>query len=136
MARLAAKDADLSINSVAIEDELDKAELAIDVDVPEVTSFNDGAKTFVEGKYGFSLSVDGSADLAASQGDASIFALLGGGPVAMIYTPGGGTESSNNPDYDGNVILKSYRLRSEVGAAVRYSAQFQGTGGLIRDVTP
>lgn len=136
MARISAKDSDLSINAVAIEDEINSTELAIDVDLPEVTAFADVAKVSVEGKYGWNLSVEGSADLAASQGDATIFALLGGGSVTTIYTPGGGAEGANNPDYTGSVFLESYRLRSAVGEAVSYSAQFRGSGALTRDVTP
>lgn len=136
MGRLSAKDLDFSINAVALEDELNSAEMAIDVDVPEITAFADSAKTFVEGKYGWSVNVSGSADLAASQGDATIFALLGGGAVTMVNTPGGGSEGSDNPDYTGSVFLSSYRLRSAVDGPVAYDAGFQGSGALTRDVTP
>ena len=135
MARIPAKDANFLINAVQIRDELNSIELAIDVDVPEITAFADAAKSFVEGKYGWEFSVNGSADLAASQGDATIFALLGGGAVAAVHSPSGQAEGVDDPEYGGNVFLSSYRLRSGVDQPVQYDAGFRGTGALTRDVT-
>ena len=134
--RFHGKDFDFSINSIAIEDELNTVTLNIDPDVQEVTAAADAAKVFVEGKYGWGNSVGGSADLAASQGDATIFALLGAGSKTAVYTPGGGSEGSDNPDYTGSVFLGSYRLTTAVGEPASYTAEFIGSGALVRDVTP
>jgi cytolysin (calcineurin-like family phosphatase) len=136
MARIAGKDLDLSYNSVAIEDELNQVDLNIDVDVIEVTAFADGAKTYVEGKYGWNVSVQGAWDPAASQGDATIFGQIGSGAAPIIDTPGGGTESSSNPDYTGSAFVRRYQVSAGVATAVTYSAEFQGSAALTRDVTP
>lgn len=132
MARLSGKDADFTLNSVAIEDELDSIDLKIDVDLPEITAFNDSAKTHVEGKYGWTMSVSGSADFAASQGDATLFAMLGAGSVTSSYEPVGGTVGASAPNYQGSTFLKSYSVSNKVGEAVKYQAELQGSGALSR----
>lgn len=137
MARIHAQAANFTFNSVAIEDELNQIDMAVDVDMPEITSFADAGKAFVEGKYGHMFEVKGAADFAASQGDATIFGAIGTGAKTAIYDPvGGGTASSTNPLYTASCYVKSYKLHSGVAAEVKYEATFQGSGLLDRDVTP
>lgn len=134
MARIHGENTDFTINSVAIEDELNNVALEIRQQVSEVTAFADTAEEFVEGKYGWTEEVSGSFDGAASQGDATIYALLGAGEVASTFDPTGVTADANNPNYDGNVLLERYGIRAPVNGPVEYSATFRGNGVLTRAV--
>lgn len=137
MARIHGGDADFSLNSVAIEDELNSIDLEVQQDLQEVTAFADAAQVFVRGKYGFTEQVAGSYDGAASQGDATIFAMVGAAAaVATLYQPSGAGPATDDPEYQGSVWLESYRISSRVNAPVTYQATLRGTGALTRDVTP
>lgn len=138
MARIHGENANYTFNSVAIEDELNSIDQEVAQDIGDVTAFADTAKEHVEGKYGWSHDVGGSADFAASQGDATIFGRIGAGSTAVLFDPvGGGTAgAADNPVYGGNVIVESYRISSRVNAPATYQARFRGTGALTRDVTP
>lgn len=134
MARLAGKDANFSYNSVAIEDELKSIEQNTEVPLPEVTAFADSATEVVEGKPNSTISLSGSADFAASQGDATLFGQIGSGEAAFDNDPTGTAVGANNPHYTGNALVKSYRLTIPVAGAVSYSAELQVNGALSRDV--
>ena len=135
MARIAGKVANYSFNSVAIEDELHTIEMAVDVNVIEVTAFADSAQEFVEGFYGASFRLDGYCDFAASQGDATIFGQIGSGEAAFIYQPTGGAAGASSPNYTGNGIVRNYTVRSEVGGAASYSSEIVVNGVLTRAVS-
>lgn len=134
MARIAGKDANFSFNSVSIEDELNSIEMTIDVNLPEVTTFADSAAEFVEGLYNGRISVSGFADLAASQGDATIFGQIGSGEAAFVFQPDGVAAAADHPNYTGNALVRSYRIRTEVGGPVTYDAEFQVNGAVARAV--
>ena len=134
MARIAAKVANFSYNSVAIEDELHTIEMTADVNLPEVTAFADSAQEFVEGVYGGTFRLDGYADFVASQGDATIFGQIGSGEAAFDYDPTGTSVGANAPHYTGNALVKRYTVRSEVGGAAQYSAELQVNGVVTRAV--
>lgn len=134
MARLAAKDANFSFNSVAIEDELNSIDMTVDVNLPEVTAFADSAAEFVEGLPNSKFSIAGAADFAASQGDATLFGQIGSGEAAYDYDPTGTSVGASNPHYTGNGLVSSYKLSSRVGEAATYSAELQVNGANSRDV--
>lgn len=122
MARLHGKDADFVFNNVAIEDELNMATLNFDVPAAEITSFSDAWQNFLAGKPGATLDVAGSADLAAGQGDATIFAALGGAAVTWDFEPDGAT------GYNGYTIVTAYSITSAVNDAIKYTASFRHNG--------
>lgn len=135
MARIHAEAANFTLNAVAIEDELNSIDLNIDRDVPEVTAFADAAKAHVAGKYGWAFEVAGSADFAASQGDATIFAALANAAaVAAGFDPTGNAAGPNDPNYDGNVYVSRYSISARVTEAVTYRATLQGDNTLNRAV--
>lgn len=134
MARIAAKVTNFSYNSVAIEDELNKVDLNIDVNLPEVTAFGDSAPEFVLGLPASKLSLAGAADFAASQGDATIFARIGAGEAAFDLDPTGSAAGASNPHYTGNALVSSYSISCDVAAAATYTAELQVNGVLTRAV--
>lgn len=132
MAKIAAAKTNLSINAVAIEDEGTSISLDVKQEVIDVAAFSQSGPEKVVGNYDWSAKVDGNADFASGQGDATIFAMLGSAGVAMDLDPTGTSAGASNPHYTGNLVLESYSLKFGVGAAAQYSASFQGTGALTR----
>tara|TARA_Y100000310_G_C20199300_1_gene586117 strand:- start:183 stop:590 length:408 start_codon:yes stop_codon:yes gene_type:complete len=132
MARLAGNVANFSFNSVAIEDELNSIEMSVDVNLPEVTAFGDSAQEFVEGLYGAAFRISGSADFAASQGDATIFGQIGSGEAAFIFQPTGSAAGGSDPNYTGNALVRRYTVRCDVGDAAKYDAELLVNGALTR----
>ena len=143
MARTHGKDSNFSFNGVAIEDELNSITMDATVAESEVTSFNDAYQNFIAGKKSVSFSVDGSLDLAASQGDATIFdhITLTSGAKTLIFDPDGAGPDTNSPEYTctasglTGAICSSYSISLPVGGAATYSATFQCSGATTRAVS-
>ena len=123
MARIHGKDADLVFNSVPIEDELNTVTLHFEVPSAEITAFGDAWQNFLAGKPTATIDVAGSADLAAAQGDATIFAALGGAAVTWDFEPDGVV------GYNGYAIVTSYSITSGINDAIKYTATFRHNGG-------
>ena len=122
MAR-AISEADFVFNSVALEDELNDITLTFDVPPADITAFGDAYQTALAGKPGATMQAAGFWDPAASQGDATIFAALGGAGLTWDFEPAGGT------GYNGYAIVTSYSIKSAVNQAISYSAAFAHNGG-------
>ncbi len=135
MAKIAAKVANLSVNSVAIEDELNSIELKVDQETVKVDGFSSAGPERVVGNYDYSVSLGGSFDGASGQGDATLFGLVGSSGVALAFDPTGQSAGANDPNYDAtSVVLKSYSISAGVGQAVTYSAELEGNSALSRAV--
>lgn len=133
MAKIAAKVANLSVNSVAIEDELNSIELKVEQETVSVNGFSSTGPERVVGNYDYSLSVGGSFDGASGQGDATLFGLVGSTGVAVAFDPTGNSAGTNDPNYDAtSMVLKSYSISAGVGQAVTYSAELEGNSALAR----
>lgn len=122
MARLHGKDADFTFNAVALEDELNNIGLTFDVPPAEITAFADAWQNFLAGKPTLSLDVSGTVDIAASQGDATIFAALGGAALAYDY------EADGSTGYNGYGIVTRYQITHPVNGPVAYTATFRHNG--------
>lgn len=134
MAKIAAAKTNFSVNAVAIEDEANSIDLSIDQEVITVDGFSQAGPERVVGNYSWSENVAGNFDGAASQGDATFFALLGSAGVATDYDPTGTTAGASNPHYTGTVVMKSLKISSKVGAAVTYTVDLEGASALVRAV--
>ena len=132
MARIAAKSTNFSYNSVAIEDELSKIDMNVDVNLPEVTAFGDSAPEYVEGLADSKFTLEGSADFASGLGDATLFGHLGSGEAAFDFDPTGTAAGASNPHYTGNALVRSYRISCDVADAAKYGAELQVNGALTR----
>lgn len=134
MARRASKDLNVTLNAVAIEDELNSTSLNINQEVPVVTAFADAGPRVVAGNYDWTVDLGGSSDFAGGQGDATIFALIGSAGVAIGVDPTGAGAGADDPNYDGTVCLSSHTLSFATGAAATYSTTLQGNSALTRAV--
>lgn len=135
MAKQPAKNLNISINSVALEDDINDASLDVTQETPEVASFADAGPRRVVGNYDYKMSLGGAGDFASGQSDATLFALLGSVGVATTFDPTGATAGVNDPNYDStSMVLESYSIKGATGAAVTYSASLAGNAALSRAV--
>ena len=123
MARVHGKDADISFDSVAIEDEVRSVTLNFDVPEGEITSFADVYQNFLAGKPGAQLSLDGFWDPAAVQGDETIFGELGLEAEEWDFEPDGVT------GYNGFANVQSYSVTAAVDAPITYALGLRHNGG-------
>lgn len=131
MGKLAAKVINFSVNSVAIEDELTSITQNVTQEVPTVNGFSSTGPERVVGNYDWNYSGNGSFDGAASQGDATIWALIGSAGVATAFDPTGASNDADNPNYDSTAaVLESYSISGAVGGAVSYTVSLQGASAL------
>lgn len=136
MAKQPAANADISINSVALEDDIDSFTLNVSQETPVVTALGDTGPRRVTGNYDYNLDISGGADFAASQSDATLFGLIGSSGVAMAVDPTGEEAGADDPNYDAtSIVLSSYQISGSVGGRVDFSASLQGNSALSRNVS-
>jgi hypothetical protein len=140
MARTHGKDSNFSFNSVSIEDELNSITMNASVAESDVTAFADVFQNFLAGKKNITFDIAGSLDMAASQGDATIFDHLHNisGPKTLVFDPDGAGPDTNSPEYTctssglTGALVTSYSITLPVGGAATYSASFQCSGSTTR----
>lgn len=136
MAKIPSKVANFAVNSVAIEDELEKLDLKVEQQTIMVDGFSSTGPERVVGNYDYSFDGGGNFDGAASQGDATLFGLVGSSGVAAAFDPTGNSAATNDPNYDAaSVVLKSYSISAAVGQSVKYSFTLEGNGALVRNTS-
>ena len=136
MAKQPAKNANISINAVALEDEIDDFALTIDQEVPESNGLSEAGPRRVVSNYDFGLEIGGKPDFDASQADATLHALVGSTGVAMALDPTGASAGSNDPNYDAtSVVLERYSIRGRIGGAIEFAASLKGNSALSRAVS-
>ena len=135
MAKIAAAKANLSVNAVALEGELNDISLDIKQEVIKVDGFTQSGPEKVVGNYDWSFKLAGNSNFSSGQGDATVFALLGSAGVAQDFDPTGAVAAANNPHYTGTVVLEDYSIKAAVGAATKYSVGLSGASALTRAVT-
>lgn len=136
MGKVASKNLNVSLNSVALEDELTSAGLDIKQTNPVVTALSDEGPRRVVDNYDYTASLEGGFDGASGQGDATFFGMIGSDGVALAFDPtGAASPGPNDPHYDAaSVVLESYSIKASVGSAVTYSAGLAGNSKLDRAV--
>ena len=140
MARTHGKDSNFSFNGVAIEDELNSVTMNASVAESDVTAYADVYQNFLAGKKNVTFDIAGSLDMAASQGDATIFdhITLTSGPKTLVFDPDGAGPDTNSPEYTctssglTGAVVTSYSISLPVGGAATYSASFQCSGSTTR----
>lgn len=135
MPKRASRDINYTLNAVAIDDELSGFTQRLAQENLDVTTFADAGPRRVVGNYDYGYDIDGFADFAAAQGDATIFALLGSAGVPSAFDPTGATAGANDPNYDStSVVLESYDIKGGVAQPITYSTKLNGNAVLTRAV--
>ncbi len=133
MAKIAASKAKFEFDSVELQDELTSISQDVNVELPVVTALGDSGPRRVEGNYDFSYALEGTADFAANQGDATIFGKIGNGGAAGAFDPTGKDAAADDPNYDAtSLLVGSYSVRASVGQPVTYTASLFGNSALSR----
>ena len=140
MARVHGKNSNFSYNAVAIEDELNSIGISFEVPEGEITAFADAWGNFLAGKPNVKTDIAGALDMAASQGDVTLFAGFGAGPVTTVFDPDGSGPAADSPEYTctasglTGVLIESYNISLPVGGAATYTATLQHSGNTTRAV--
>lgn len=135
MSKQPAKNLNLTVNSVALEDDITSASLDVKQEVIDVSALSDIGPRRLVGNYDYGMGLEGVADFASGQSDATLYALVGSAGVATEFDPTGESAGPSDPNYDStSSVLESYSLKAAVGAAVTFSAQLQGNSALARAV--
>ena len=130
-----AKNANLTIDTVPLEDDVDNFSLSVTPELPVITALSDVGPRRIMGNYDYSLDLSGAADFAAGQSDAVLFGLCSdadGGPVGV--DPTGLAAGVNDPHYDSTSMMCSgYTVSGAVGGRVDFKATLVGNAALARN---
>lgn len=120
--------AEITVNSVNLSTFCDTADLSIDIDTADTTTFSASWKTAIAGLAGASLELAGNFDPTTTSGPASaLTALIGVAPFAVVYEPAG---AAANQHRQFNALLTNYSESSPVGDKVTFSATLLVTGAI------
>lgn len=130
MARISGREGSIFFDGQDMSGESNSFTLNVENDNSETTSFSDGAKTFVEGKYGWTVDVEAFYDQLDNKWFDQLFDNLGQGAKAMTIAPEG--TAGTDFFYTGNAFITSFETETPVDGVVTLSASFQGSGTLSR----
>lgn len=124
------KNAEITVNAVALSTFCDSADFAIDVDTGDTTTFQSTWKSALAGVPGAKLDLVGKYDGTASTGPAAalIGCITGGVPVAVVHKPGGTLTGQRTNSF--NALVTSYAESSPVGGIVTFKAGLLVTGAV------
>lgn len=113
--------AEITVNTKALSLFCDSADLNMDVDMADVTTFTKSWKVAIAGLIGASLDLSGDYDPIATTGpQAVLFPLLGAAPFAVVVEPGGNVVGQVRRSF--NALLQNYKEGSKVNDKVTFSA--------------
>lgn len=122
----------VTINSVDYSDHAKNATLSIDVASLDTTDFaSDGWTEAIGGLKSATLSVELMEDVAASELDSELWALLGT-VVAFTVKLDDAAVGTSNPQYSGSVLITQHTLGGSVGDLATKSLSFPVTGAVSR----
>lgn len=121
------KYAEITVNSNDLSAFCDSAELSIDVDTAETSTFGSDWKTHLAGLAGGTIELSGNYDPTATTGPAAVLmALIGAAAFPVVLFPGGDVTGQRSHTF--NAILTSYSESSPVGDKVTFSASLLADG--------
>lgn len=122
--------ASITLNAVDLSAFCDNADLSIDVDTSDTTTFGASWKTAIAGLIGSKVDLKGDYDPTASTGPAAVITacITGAVPVACIVGPGGTLTGQLKRTF--NCIVTNYTESSPVADKVTFSATLLVTGAI------
>lgn len=134
MAKLVFKDCFISINSVDHSASVSKAELKIEAEDQDATTFGSGGwKEVLQGLKSGTLSVTFKADYSAGAADELLWTLFNAGTaVPFEIRPTSAAVGTSNPKYTGNLVPKSIKSLGQVGDVAEIEIEFPTTGAIAR----
>lgn len=133
MSHFVFKDPYVSLGGVNLSAHVKQVTLDYKAETPDDTCAGDDTrKRLAGGLKDWSLQVEFAQDYAASQVDATLFALVGTS-VAVEVRPTSAAVGSTNPKFTGNALLESYQpMGGSIGDAAMAPVTLQGNGDLTR----
>lgn len=125
----------VSIGGNDLSDHASKAELVVDVEDKDVTTFaSQGFKEYLGGLAGGTLGVTLKQDYAAGEVDSLMWPLfLGRIPVPFEVRPSQAAASASNPAYSGNVLIKQWKpIAGSVGDVAEVDVSWPTSGVIDR----
>ena len=130
MPRIHAKAADIFVDEFDYSGFSNAVDIAVDNNLAEVTAFADTDQTFLEGKAGFSITVNGF--YSRTDYDAEMWAdLTAAARQVGIYPPG---VSDGDKGYEGQSIVTGQPRVADKGAAVTLNVGWKGDTPLVRTI--
>ncbi|MEV6614267.1 phage tail tube protein [Streptomyces sp. NPDC051051] len=126
----------LTLNGTDLKDFTKKAELSVEVEDKDVTTYASlGWKVVLGGLKSGELSCEFLQDFAASQLDAIMWPLLGQ-VVPFTVRADQAAVGTSNPQYSGNVLIKGWNpIEGSVGDEATVGLTFPTSGAVARATT-
>ncbi|GAA2108698.1 hypothetical protein [Streptomyces synnematoformans] len=123
----------LSLNGTDLSEYTKKAELAVEVEDKDVTTYTSlGWKEVLGGLKSGELGIDFLQDFAATELDSVMWPLLGT-VVPFAIRPDQGVVGTSNPEYTGNILVKEWKpIEGSVGDEASVGVSFPTSGAVAR----
>ena len=132
MAKFAATDYSITLNSANFSTNLNSVELAQEADDLETTAFGQGFRTRIGGLKSASITLNFMQDFGAASVDATLNPLLGA-IATVVIKPTAATVSATNPTYTAECLVTQYSpFASSVGDIATLSVTWPVTGTVTR----
>jgi hypothetical protein len=132
VAKFAATDYDITIDTVDFSDSLAAVTLDISKEQLETTAFGDAARTYIAGLQDGSVTLSFHQDFAASAVDETLHAALGT-EVAIVVKPTSAAVGAGNPSYSFNALVTQITpFSSNVGDLATQDVTFPISGAVTR----
>ena len=133
MATLAWTNASFIVNAVDLSNDVASLSLNYNSESLDETAMGDTARVRKGGLFDWSFDVTFHQDFAASQVDATLFALVGTTACVQIK-PVNAAASATNPRFGGVCLLESYPpVAGAVGTLLQATVRFVSAGDLSRN---
>ncbi|MBZ3918201.1 phage tail tube protein [Streptomyces acidiscabies] len=126
----------LSINGTVLNTFTKKAELSVEVEDKDVTTYSSaGWKELLGGLKSAELACEFLQDFAVAQLDATMWPLLGT-VVPFEVRADQGAVSTTNPKYTGNILIKGWNpIEGSVGDEATVGVSYPTSGAVTRATT-
>lgn len=132
MAVFVATDYNIKINGTDYSANLTQAELSLEADDVETTTFGSTYRSRIGGLKQGSLNLQFNQDFAASGIDSVLFPLLGT-QATVVIKPTSTAVSATNPSYTFNALVTSYTpISGSVGDLATFSVTWPVAGTVTR----
>ena len=132
MAVFVATDYKITINGTNLSDHIVQAQLTVESNEVETTSFGNTWRTRVGGLKNGSVTLQFQQDFAAAKIDATIWPLIGS-DATVVITPTSTAVSATNPSYSAVCSVLSYEpFNSNVGDLATVSVTWPVNGAVTR----
>lgn len=119
--------AEITVDGDDLSDFCDAADLSVDIDAADTTTFGKTWKTAVIGAAGGKVSIKGNYDPTATTGPIAVLSsLIGAAAFPVVLYPGG--TASGQISHTFNALLTGFGEGSPVGDKVTFSADLLADG--------